>query len=147
MGIESFFGSEAKSRDAQDKKKLDEVRRLLQLAVANGEEAARQGNESVIVVNGEALRIALNWLPQEFVDAADKCVSVICCRVTPLQKSLVVKLVKQKKKCNALSIGDGANDVSMIQEAHVGVGIQGLEGSQAARSGDYAIRQVCLCLP
>lgn len=52
-----------------------------------------------------------------------------------------MKLVKVEKGITALSIGDGANDVSMIQEAHVGVGIQGLEGSQAARSGDYAIRQ------
>lgn len=62
-------------------------------------------------------------------------------RVSPLQKALVVKLVKRHKKALLLAIGDGANDVSMIQAAHVGVGISGVEGLQAARSADVAIGQ------
>lgn len=62
-------------------------------------------------------------------------------RVSPLQKALVVKLVKKNKKAILLAIGDGANDVSMIQAAHIGVGISGLEGLQAARSADIAISQ------
>lgn len=62
-------------------------------------------------------------------------------RVSPLQKALVVKLVKRHKKAILLAIGDGANDVSMIQAAHVGVGIAGVEGLQAARSADVAIAQ------
>ena len=62
-------------------------------------------------------------------------------RVSPLQKALVVKLVKKNQKSILLAIGDGANDVSMIQAAHVGVGISGLEGLQAARSADVAISQ------
>jgi len=80
---------------------------------------------------------------------------VICCRVSPSQKALTVKLVRDdhepresadaqvKDGCNAmtLSIGDGANDVAMIQEANVGVGLFGLEGSQAAMSADYAFGQ------
>lgn len=65
----------------------------------------------------------------------------MCCRVSPLQKALVVKLVKRHLKAILLAIGDGANDVSMIQAAHVGVGISGLEGMQAARSADVAISQ------
>ncbi len=56
--------------------------------------------------------------------------SVICCRVSPKQKSLVVKLVKDNGDWITLSIGDGANDVPMIMEAHIGVGIAGKEGSQ-----------------
>jgi phospholipid-transporting ATPase len=40
-----------------------------------------------------------------------------------------------------LSIGDGANDVAMIQEAHIGVGIRGEEGLQAVNASDYAIAQ------
>ena len=63
---------------------------------------------------------------------------MICCRVTPAQKGAVVKLVKQRKRMT-LAIGDGGNDVAMIQEAHVGVGISGKEGLQAARAADYAI--------
>lgn len=61
--------------------------------------------------------------------------------MSPLQKALVVKLVKRRKKSLLLAIGDGANDVSMIQAAHIGVGISGLEGLQAARSADVAIAQ------
>lgn len=62
-------------------------------------------------------------------------------RVSPLQKALVVKLVKKNMKAILLAIGDGANDVSMIQAAHIGVGISGVEGLQAARSADVAISQ------
>ena len=62
-------------------------------------------------------------------------------RVSPLQKALVVKLVKKNLNAILLAIGDGANDVSMIQAAHVGVGISGVEGLQAARSADVAISQ------
>ena len=69
------------------------------------------------------------------------CKAVVCCRVSPLQKALVVKLVKKNEKALLLAIGDGANDVSMIQAAHVGVGISGKEGLQAARSADVAISQ------
>lgn len=63
-------------------------------------------------------------------------------RVSPLQKSEVVEMVKKQVKVVTLAIGDGANDVSMIQTAHVGVGISGNEGLQAANSSDYSIAQV-----
>lgn len=65
--------------------------------------------------------------------------SVLCCRVTPKEKANVVNLVKTNGKWITLSIGDGANDVPMIMEAHIGVGIIGKEGTQAVRSADYAI--------
>ena len=67
--------------------------------------------------------------------------SVICCRVTPNQKSQVIKLVKSFGNFVTLSIGDGANDVPMILEASIGIGISGKEGTQAVRSADYAIGQ------
>ena len=67
--------------------------------------------------------------------------NMLSSRVSPLQKALVVKLVKRNLKAILLAIGDGANDVSMIQAAHVGVGISGVEGLQAARSADVAIGQ------
>lgn len=70
------------------------------------------------------------------------CKSVICCRVSPLQKSQIVKLVKENLKGSiTLAIGDGANDVPMIQAAHIGVGISGEEGLQAARAADYSFAQ------
>ena len=69
--------------------------------------------------------------------------SVIGCRLTPVQKQQVVALAKteSKRKLTCLSIGDGANDVSMIREADVGVGIFGKEGRQAANNADFAIGQ------
>ncbi|KAK2466652.1 hypothetical protein APHAL10511_000910 [Amanita phalloides] len=70
-----------------------------------------------------------------------ECEGVICCRVSPLQKALIVKLVKDNMRAMTLAIGDGANDVSMIQAADVGVGIAGEEGLQAVNSSDYAIAQ------
>ncbi len=76
---------------------------------------------------------------QKFLKIGKKCKTVICSRVTPLQKALVVRLVKSSLKGSiTLAIGDGANDVSMIQEAHVGVGIMGKEGTQAVRAADFA---------
>lgn len=67
--------------------------------------------------------------------------AVICCRVTPHQKAMVVQLIKKYKKAVTLAIGDGANDVSMIKEAHIGVGITGQEGNQATLASDYSLGQ------
>lgn len=55
--------------------------------------------------------------------------AVICCRVTPLQKAMVVELVKRYKKAVTLSVGDGANDVSMIKSkkiAYISLTVPGL---------------------
>uniref|UniRef100_A0A8B9NBF3 P-type phospholipid transporter n=1 Tax=Accipiter nisus TaxID=211598 RepID=A0A8B9NBF3_9AVES len=76
-----------------------------------------------------------------FVDLATSCQAVICCRVTPKQKALIVELVKKHKKAITLAIGDGANDVNMIKTADIGVGISGLEGMQAVQCSDYALAQ------
>ena len=75
-----------------------------------------------------------------FINIAQYARSVICCRVTPLQKSQIVKMVKNYLKNKiTLAIGDGGNDVSMIMEAHIGIGIFGEEGMNAVQSSDYAI--------
>ena len=70
-----------------------------------------------------------------------KIKTAICCRVTPLQKAQIVSLVQKKFNKVGLAIGDGANDLNMIDEANIGVGIIGKEGSIAARSSDYAIHR------
>ncbi|KAK7880842.1 hypothetical protein WMY93_032522 [Mugilogobius chulae] len=84
--------------------------------------------------------LTLNADSQErFLCVGAHCRSVLCCRSTPLQKSMVVKLVRNKLKVMTLAIGDGANDVSMIQVADVGVGISGQEGMQAVMASDFAL--------
>ncbi|KAF8269428.1 phospholipid-translocating P-type ATPase [Lactarius quietus] len=95
-----------------------------------------------IVIDGDTLRHALDpSLKPLFLNLGTQCETVVCCRVSPAQKALTVKLVKEGRNAMTLSIGDGANDVAMIQEANVGVGLFGLEGSQAAMSADYAFGQ------
>ena len=75
-----------------------------------------------------------------FLDIAKDASSVICCRVSPIQKSQVVKMMKNYDRNGVtLAIGDGGNDVSMIMDAHIGIGIYGEEGMRAVQSGDYAI--------
>uniref|UniRef100_A0A0G4FCQ6 P-type phospholipid transporter n=1 Tax=Chromera velia CCMP2878 TaxID=1169474 RepID=A0A0G4FCQ6_9ALVE len=67
--------------------------------------------------------------------------SCLCCRLSPRQKALLVRLVRRGTGLITVAVGDGANDVPMIQEAHVGVGIRGKEGTQAVQSSDYAVPQ------
>eukprot|EP01112_Ceratiomyxa_fruticulosa_P018559 TRINITY_DN5957_c0_g1_i1.p1 TRINITY_DN5957_c0_g1~~TRINITY_DN5957_c0_g1_i1.p1 ORF type:complete len:433 (-),score=66.09 TRINITY_DN5957_c0_g1_i1:155-1453(-) len=101
-----------------------------------------------LVIDGETLNHALTAnIKLRLLQLGTMCKSVICCRVSPLQKSLVVKLVRENLNAITLAIGDGANDVSMILSAHVGIGISGEEGLQAARSSDYAIAQFRFLLP
>ncbi|KAK4231056.1 putative type IV phospholipid-transporting ATPase [Podospora fimiseda] len=95
-----------------------------------------------LVIDGFTLRWALSdSLKQKFLLLCKQCKSVLCCRVSPAQKAAVVAMVKHGLDVMTLSIGDGANDVAMIQEADVGVGIAGVEGRQAVMSSDYAIGQ------
>lgn len=75
----------------------------------------------------------------EFLKLATSCRTVICCRATPKNKAELVEFIKSQTGCITLAIGDGANDVTMIQAAHVGVGIYGREGTQALAASDYAI--------
>uniref|UniRef100_A0A0N7ZAC6 Phospholipid-transporting ATPase n=1 Tax=Scylla olivacea TaxID=85551 RepID=A0A0N7ZAC6_SCYOL len=95
-----------------------------------------------LVINGHSLVFALNAKYERlFLEVASFCKAVICCRVTPLQKAMVVDLVKRYKKAVTLAVGDGANDVSMIKTAHIGVGISGQEGLQAVLASDYSVAQ------
>uniref|UniRef100_A0A3Q1EXH9 Phospholipid-transporting ATPase n=1 Tax=Acanthochromis polyacanthus TaxID=80966 RepID=A0A3Q1EXH9_9TELE len=98
--------------------------------------------EYALVINGHSLAHALEpQLERILLDLACLCKTVICCRVTPMQKAQVVELVKRHKRAVTLAIGDGANDVSMIKTAHIGVGISGQEGMQAVLASDYSFAQ------
>ncbi|CAF4855551.1 unnamed protein product, partial [Rotaria sp. Silwood1] len=97
-----------------------------------------------LLITGQALVHALSdKLKMRFLELGTLCKAVVCCRVTPLQKAQVVELVMQNEKKITLAIGDGANDVSMIQKAHIGVGISGQEGRQAVLASDFSFGQFC----
>lgn len=99
-------------------------------------------NDIALIIDGKTLNYTLNCeLRTDFIKLCVSCKVVICCRVSPLQKAEVVEYVTKFTKSVTLAIGDGANDVAMIQKAHVGVGISGVEGLQAACASDYSIAQ------
>ncbi|XP_066104923.1 phospholipid-transporting ATPase IG isoform X4 [Saccopteryx bilineata] len=101
-----------------------------------------------LIIDGSTLSLILNSSQDSssnnyksiFLQICMKCTAVLCCRMAPLQKAQIVRMVKNLKGSPiTLSIGDGANDVSMILESHVGIGIKGKEGRQAARNSDYSV--------
>lgn len=99
---------------------------------------------SVVVVDGQTLAAidADEDLAVLFYDLVIRVDSVICCRASPSQKAKLVKSIRRYvPKSMTLAIGDGANDIGMIQASHVGIGISGREGLQAARISDYSIAQ------
>lgn len=117
--------------------KLEAIRADIKMQSVLGRE-----NNFGLIISGDALLGIMESEPLSklLAEVALKCQSVLCCRVSPKQKQQIVKLVKTHVPyARTLAIGDGANDVNMITEAHVGLGIKGVEGQQAARSSDFAI--------
>lgn len=106
-------------------------------------EALRTNTNSCLLIDGESLSVYLNYFPNEFFEIAKQLPSVIACRCTPQQKADVATLIKQLTGKRVCCIGDGGNDVSMIQSADVGVGIVGKEGKQASIAADFSITQFC----
>lgn len=99
---------------------------------------------SVVVIDGHTLSVVEedDALKVLFFDLVARVDSVICCRASPAQKATLVKCIRDKVPSSlTLAIGDGANDIAMIQSSHVGIGISGREGLQAARISDYSIAQ------
>ena len=114
--------------------------------------AADSDSAQALVIDGATLTLIVSAdadgglvcqrTADHFVTLARLCQSVVLCRSSPLQKALVVMLVRRYDPAAiTLAIGDGANDVSMIRAAHVGIGVAGQEGMQAVRSSDYSIQQ------
>lgn len=159
MDVESWQGAEEQTPDFPKARRVSPLWQSLriQLRSAKGKGAG----------SGEAPDVQRE---QAFVELASRCQAVICCRVTPKQKALIVALVKKYRDVVTLAIGDGANDVNMIKSgwrapggggprragvaggltgrvcpaaADVGVGLAGQEGMQAVHSSDYVLAQFC----
>eukprot|EP01119_Soliformovum_irregulare_P013335 TRINITY_DN3531_c0_g1_i3.p1 TRINITY_DN3531_c0_g1~~TRINITY_DN3531_c0_g1_i3.p1 ORF type:complete len:1154 (-),score=411.04 TRINITY_DN3531_c0_g1_i3:48-3509(-) len=131
-----------KDTKAETEKKLNELLEEYKDRTIEDVEGSDEEGPLAMIIDGGTLQHALeDDLKKKLLELGTKCKAVICCRVSPLQKAQVVQLVRQGLKSITLAIGDGANDVSMIQAAHLGIGISGEEGLQAARASDYAIAQ------
>jgi magnesium-transporting ATPase (P-type) len=141
--------NEALALDEEEQLGKQEIHEMLGVAEPGSFARATHFDPSSVkrglIVEGAALKHILgDPILEEMLFAVASCSeSVIACRVSPIQKALLLKMVRKyvSPTPTTLAIGDGANDVGMIQEAHVGVGISGLEGQQAVNSSDFAIAQ------
>eukprot|EP00164_Ancoracysta_twista_P008783 GFYU01012788.1.p1 GENE.GFYU01012788.1~~GFYU01012788.1.p1 ORF type:complete len:473 (-),score=133.71 GFYU01012788.1:1440-2729(-) len=112
---------------------------FLRKRVAHYEESPIDPMRLGLLIDGYTLAFVMEDHLEVFSALAKLSSTVVCCRMTPRQKAQIVKMVQHKHGKMTLAVGDGANDVPMIAAANIGVGIMGKEGSQAQRSGDYAI--------
>ena len=107
----------------------------------------RQGKKRALIIEASALKLMLEDLSliemkQWFLKISRTMSTVICARVSPSQKAGVVNMMKtDDPSIITLAIGDGANDVSMILSADIGIGLFGKEGNRAVDSGDIAIAE------
>lgn len=102
--------------------------------VLKNEAMVKAEKRRALIVEATALTVILEQpeFEMNFIRVSKTCETVICCRVSPKQKADVVRLIKKDDRSKiTLAIGDGANDVSMINEAHVGIGLYGNEGMRA----------------
>ncbi|XP_063555392.1 probable phospholipid-transporting ATPase IIB isoform X4 [Gorilla gorilla gorilla] len=103
--------------------------------------AFRRKHDCALVISGDSLEVCLKYYEHEFVELACQCPAVVCCRCSPTQKACIVTLLQQHTGRRTCAIGDGGNDVSMIQAADCGIGIEGKEGKQASLAADFSITQ------
>ncbi|KAF5010762.1 hypothetical protein FDECE_3092 [Fusarium decemcellulare] len=103
----------------------------------------RSKTDACLLIDGESLALFLTHFRIEFISIAVQLPTVVACRCSPNQKAEVAKLIREYTKKRVCCIGDGGNDVSMIQAADVGVGIVGKEGRQASLAADFSIEQFC----
>ncbi|XP_057382437.1 probable phospholipid-transporting ATPase IIB isoform X6 [Balaenoptera acutorostrata] len=103
--------------------------------------AFRRKHDCALVISGDSLEVCLKYYEHEFVELACQCPAVVCCRCAPTQKAHIVKLLQQHTGRRTCAIGDGGNDVSMIQAADCGIGIEGKEGRQASLAADFSVPQ------
>ncbi|EQC42884.1 hypothetical protein SDRG_00602 [Saprolegnia diclina VS20] len=125
---------------------LDQITHMRYVLKKDGLWAPHKPNAQLsLVLNGVALDTLASYTdgPTALMDLVSQCGSVIACRLSPSQKAEIVAMVKASPKAPVtLAIGDGGNDVTMIQEAHIGVGIAGHEGRmQAVRAADIGVGQ------
>ncbi|KAD7478446.1 hypothetical protein R6Q59_007886 [Mikania micrantha] len=129
----------------------ESCRRSLEDALVISRKALTSGENArllALIIDGTSLVYILDSeLEKQLFELSSKCAVVLCCRVAPLQKAGIVMLIKKRTDDLTLAIGDGANDVSMIQKADVGIGISGQEGRQAVMASDFAMAQFRFLVP
>ncbi|XP_046942281.1 probable phospholipid-transporting ATPase IIB isoform X4 [Lynx rufus] len=101
--------------------------------------AFRRKHDCALVISGDSLEVCLKYYEHELVELACQCPAVVCCRCSPTQKARIAKLLQHHTGKRTCAVGDGGNDVSMIQAADCGIGIEGKEGRQASLAADVSV--------
>lgn len=101
----------------------------------------RNKTDCCLLIDGESLSLMIGQFRSAFISIAVLLPAVIACRCSPTQKADIANLIRQHTRKRVCCIGDGGNDVSMIQAADVGIGIVGKEGRQASLAADFSITQ------
>ena len=126
----SDFTHDSKEKDVEQlKQKFEEYQKFINI------------EQHIFIIDGETLDLALQNCEKDFFKASMQAPSVVCCRCSPTQKRIIVKTIKKYTDARTAAVGDGGNDVAMIQEADVGIGIVGKEGLQASLAADYSIKE------
>ena len=126
----SDFTHESKQKDVEElKKKFKEYEKKINI------------DPHIFIIDGDTLDLALQNCEEDFFKTSMQAPSVVCCRCSPTQKRIIVKTIKEYTDARTAAVGDGGNDVAMIQEADVGIGIVGKEGLQASLAADYSIKE------
>ena len=128
-----------KYKDIETPNKLDTINNLLDKFNKYIEKSKIEPH--IFILDGEVLDLSLKNCESEFFETTKNSPSVVCCRCSPTQKRIVVKTIKKYTKGRTAAVGDGGNDVAMILEADVGIGIVGKEGLQASLAADYSINE------
>ena len=124
------FSHESQEDDIRElRKKLEDYRKKISI------------EPHIFIIDGDSLDLALNKCEEDFFTTTMIAPSVVCCRCSPTQKRKIVKTIKNYTTARTAAVGDGGNDVAMIQEADVGIGIVGKEGRQASLAADYSIKE------
>lgn len=95
---------------------------------------------NALVLDGLSLSVIIEHFLDSFIETAKTLHCLVGCRYTPTQKALMALKLREQENETVMCIGDGGNDVSMITQANVGVGIEGKEGSQASLAADFALK-------
>ncbi|XP_042817477.1 probable phospholipid-transporting ATPase IIB isoform X6 [Panthera tigris] len=103
--------------------------------------AFRRKHDCALVISGDSLEVCLKYYEHELAELACQCPAVVCCRCSPTQKARIAKLLQHHTGKRTCAVGDGGNDVSMIQAADCGIGIEGKEGRQASLAADFSVTQ------
>jgi len=139
MAVDAKTKAEELSQEQRDSQKQREVALIIE-AAALDILGIGLGEDDLATINNDR-KDELQNLQDKFIESCQDMTAVLCCRVSPKQKADLTELVKKKLNKVTLGIGDGANDVGMIINAHVGVGIQGVEGSQAVNNSDFSLTE------